>query len=68
MTAAPADTVKVMSHLKLLLYSLEFSNLGIRLLAFGMIVGFVNVNVPDASDLSPLPEVKGLLRDVEGVE
>ena len=68
MTAAPTDTVKVTSHLMLLLYSLGFSNLGIRLLAFGMIVGFVNVNVPDASDLSPLPEVKGLLRDVEGVE
>lgn len=75
MTAAPADTVKVMSHLMLLLYSLEFSNSGIsvsrprspRLLAFGTIVGVVEVDVSDAGDLSPVLGVEALLRDVEGV-
>ena len=62
MTAAPADTVIVMSHLILLLYSLEFSNSGMivkrlrspRLLAFGTIVGVVDVDISDAGDLSPL--------------
>ncbi len=62
MTAAPADTVIVMSHLILLLYSLEFSSSGMsvnrlrspRLLAFGTIVGVVDVGNSEAGDLSPL--------------
>lgn len=76
MTAAPADTVMVMSHLMLLLYSLEFSNSGTSvnrlrspgLLAFGTIVGVVDVDSSDAGNLNPLPGVEALLRDVDGVE
>lgn len=75
MTAAPADTVIVMSHLILLLYSLEFSSSGMsvkrlrspRLLAFGTIVGVVDVDNSDAVGLSPLLGVEAWLRDVDGV-
>ena len=75
-TAAPADTMMVISHLMLMLYSLGFSNSGMsvkppkspRLLAMGMIEGLVDVVVSDAEDLSPLLGLGTLLRDVEGVE
>ena len=76
MTAAPADTVKVMSHLMLPLYSLEFSNSGInvirpkspRLLDFGTIVRLVDVDIPGSGDLSSILGVGAMLRDVAGVE
>ena len=76
MTAAPADTVIVMSHLMLLLYSFEFSNSGIsvnrprspRLWAIGTTIGSVDVDTSDAGDFSPLLGVEALLRDFDGVE
>ena len=74
MTAAPDDTVMVMSHLMPLLYPLGFSSSGMsdnrprspRLLAFGTIVGVIDTS--DAGDLSPLLGVEALLRAaVDGV-
>lgn len=75
MTAAPADTVKVMNHLMVLLYSFEFSNSGTsvnrprspRLLAFGTIVMVVNVDVSRTGDVSLLLGAKSLLCVVEVV-
>lgn len=75
-TAAPADTMMVITHLMLLLYSLEFSNSEMsvkpakspRLLAIGIIEGLVDVAGSDAEVLSPLVAAEALLRDVEGVE
>ena len=75
MIAAPDDTVMVMSHLMPLLYSLGFSSSGMsvirprspRLLAFGTMVGAINVDISDAGDLSPLRGVEALLRAVDGV-
>ena len=60
MAAAPADTIKVMSHLMLLLYSLGFSNSGMsvirlrnpRLLDFGKIVGLVDLDDSGSGDFS----------------
>ena len=75
MTAAPADTVKVMSHLMLLLYSFGFSNSWMsvkrpsspRLFPTGTTVGVADVEVSDAGDLSPVFGAEALLREVEEV-
>ena len=76
MTAAPDDTVMVMSHLMPLLYSLGFSSSGMsdnrprspRLLAFRTTVGVGAIDTSDAGDLSPLLGVEALLRAaVDGV-
>ena len=75
MTAAPADTVMVMSHLMLLLYSFGFSNSGMRvkrlstprLLAFGTIVGVVDVDTSEEGDFSPLLGVEAMLRTIDGL-
>ena len=75
MVAAPADTVKVMSHLMRLLYSLGFSNSGMsvirprspRLLDFGKMVGLVDLDISGSGDLSSVLRVGAMLRDVERV-
>ena len=76
MTAAPDDTVMVMSHLMPLLYSLGFSSSGMsvnrprspRRSAFGTMVGAIDVDTSDAGDLSPLRGVEeALLRAVDAV-
>lgn len=76
LTAAPADTVKIMSYLMLRMYSLGISNSGMgvnrpgspRLLDFGTIVGLVDVIISFGGDLSSLLRVGATRRDVEGLE
>lgn len=77
MTAAPADTVKVMSHLMLLLYSFGFSNSGTSVIRprsprpvdSGTIVGLVDhLDISGSGDLSSILGVGAMLLDVERVE